>query len=255
MSKVHLTVEPLLQLVKAFAVLRQQPHAFGHYGLDGHIVGFQKTEAVLHPLAHLVNAHVAALVGDLRGHDEHLMGGLVVAQAFGKGIHQLLRNAAHAEAFHDDAVVQAEDLRDERRGHARGQLEQEHLRVQHTAELHRAGGPRRGNVPHQPVTLHQRQLREVDRGKGVVADGLVLFGTGAGNDVPAKHHHYAPAARVDGADHAVPQIFLGIRDLVGDGLLCAGEDDGLIRVLNQVGERRRRVGQRIRAVADDKTIV
>ena len=40
--KVHLTVEALLQLVKAFAVLRQQPHTFGHYGLDGHIVGFQK---------------------------------------------------------------------------------------------------------------------------------------------------------------------------------------------------------------------
>ena len=37
--KVHLTIEPLLQLVKAFAVLRQQPHTFGHYGLDGHIVG------------------------------------------------------------------------------------------------------------------------------------------------------------------------------------------------------------------------
>ena len=37
--KVHLTVEPLLQLVKAFAVLRQQPHTFGHHGLDGHIVG------------------------------------------------------------------------------------------------------------------------------------------------------------------------------------------------------------------------
>ena len=26
----RLTVEPLLQLVKAFAVLRQQPHTFGH---------------------------------------------------------------------------------------------------------------------------------------------------------------------------------------------------------------------------------
>ena len=37
--KVHLTVEPLLQLVKAFAVLCQQPHTFGHHGLDGHIVG------------------------------------------------------------------------------------------------------------------------------------------------------------------------------------------------------------------------
>ena len=218
-------------------------------------MGFQKAEAVAHPLAHLVHAHVAALVGDLRGHDEHLVGGLVIAQPGGKGIHQLLWDAAHAETLHDDAVVQVEDLRDERRGHARGQLEQEHPAVQRAAELHRAGGPRRGNVPHQPVALHQRQFREVDRGKGVVADGLVLLGAGARDDVPAKHHHHAPAARVDGADHAVPQVFLGIRDLVGDGLLRAGEDDGLIRVLDEIRERRRRVRQRIRAVADDKAIV
>ena len=49
----------------------------------------------------------------------------------------------------------------------------------------------------------QRQFREVDRGKGVVADGLVLLGAGARDDVPAKHHHHAPAARVYGADHTV----------------------------------------------------
>lgn len=146
--EVHLTIEPLLQLVKAFAVLCQQPHAFGHYGLDGHIVGFQKAETVAHPLAHLVYAHVAALIGDLRGHDKYLVGGLVIAQPGGKGVHQLLRDAAHAEAFHDDAVVQVEDLRDERRGHAGRQLEQEHPAVQRAAELHRAGGPRRGDVPH-----------------------------------------------------------------------------------------------------------
>ena len=183
------------------------------------------------------------------------MGGFVVAQPGGKGVHQLLRDAAHAEAFHDDAVVQTEDLRDKRRGHPRRQLEQEHPAVQRAAELHRPGGPRRRDVPHQPVALHQRQLREVDRRKGVVADGLVLFGAGARDDVPAKHHHHAPAARVDGADYAVPQVFLGIRDLVGDGLLCAGKDDRLIRVLNQIRERRRRVRQRIRAVADDKAVV
>ena len=218
-------------------------------------MGFQEAESVLHPLAHLVHAHVAALIGHLRGQDEHLVGLLVVAQPLGKGVHEPLRDAAHAEALHDDAVVQAEDLRDHAGVHAGDELEQEHPGVHGAAELHRAGGPGRRHIAHQTVALHQCQLREVDRGKGVVADGLVLFGTGAGNDVPAKHHHHAPAARVQCTDHAVAQVFLGVGDLVGDGLLGTGEDDGLVRVLDEVRKCRCGIGQRIGAVADDETIV
>jgi hypothetical protein len=73
--------------------------------------------------------------------------------------------------------------------------------------------------------------------------------------VPPKHHHHTPAARVKGTDHAVPQVLLGIGDLIGNGLLGTREDDGLVRVLDKVGQRRRRVGQRIGAVADDEAIV
>ena len=94
--EVHLTVEPLLQLVEAVAVLGQQPHALGDHGFDGHVMGFQEAESVLHPLAHLVHAHVAALIGHLRGQDEHLVGLLVVAQPLGKGVHEPLRDAAHS---------------------------------------------------------------------------------------------------------------------------------------------------------------
>ena len=148
-----------------------------------------------------------------------------------------------------------QSYRDEGSIGGRGQFEQEDLRVQRPAELHRAGGPRRRDIPHQTVALHQRQLREVDRSKGVVADGLVLLGAGAGDDVPAEHHHDAPAALIQRTDHAVSQVFLGIGDLVGDGLLGTGEDDGLVGVLDQVGQRRSRVGQRIGAVADDEAIV
>ena len=65
--KIDLPVEPLLQLVEAVAVLRQQPHDLRHDGLNGHVVGFQEAEPVPDPLADLVNAHIAALVGDLCG--------------------------------------------------------------------------------------------------------------------------------------------------------------------------------------------
>ena len=71
----------------------------------------------------------------------------------------------------------------------------------------------------------------------------------------AKHHHDAPAAGVEGADDAVAKVFLGVGDLVGDGLLCAGEDDGFVGVLDEVGQSRRRVGQRVGAVADDEAVV
>ena len=60
--KIDLPVKPLLQLVEAIAVLCQQPHDLGHHGLDGHVVGLEEAEAILDPLAHLVDAHIAALV-------------------------------------------------------------------------------------------------------------------------------------------------------------------------------------------------
>ena len=42
---------------------------------------------------------------------------------------------------------------------------------------------------------------------------------------------------------------------MGDGLLCAGEDDGLVSVLDQIGQRRCGVSQRVGAVADDEAVI
>ena len=64
--KIDLPVEPLLELVKVLAVLSQQPHDLGDNGLNGHIVGLQEAEAVLDPLAHLVDAHVVTCVVRIR---------------------------------------------------------------------------------------------------------------------------------------------------------------------------------------------
>ena len=108
--KIDLPVEPLLQLVKAVAVLRQQPHDLRHDGLNGHVVGLEEAEAVLDPLAHLVDAHIAALVSDLGGEDEYFVGLVVVAEALGEGVHQPLGDAAYAEALHDNTVVEAENF-------------------------------------------------------------------------------------------------------------------------------------------------
>ena len=50
-----------------FSSKDQQPHHLCDDGFDGHVVGFQEAETVPDPLADLVNAHIAALVGDLCG--------------------------------------------------------------------------------------------------------------------------------------------------------------------------------------------
>ena len=111
--KVDLTIEPLLKLVETVAALGQQPHHLGDDGFNGHIVGFEEAEAVLDPLSDLVNAHVAALVGDLGGQDQNFAGLVVVAQTLGKGVHQPLGDAADAKTFHNNAVVLFKDGRDE----------------------------------------------------------------------------------------------------------------------------------------------
>ena len=139
--------------------------------------------------------------------------------------------------------------------HARRQLEQKDLFIQLVAETHRPGGAGRLDVADQPVPLHLGQVGEIDRRKGVVADGLVLFGAGARDDRPAEHHHHPAAAGVQGADDAVPQVLFGVGDLVRDGLLGAGQDDGLVRVLHQIAQGRRRIGQGVGAVAEDKAVV
>ena len=54
--------------------------------------------------------------------------------------------------------------------------------------------------------LHLGQMGEVDRRKGVVADGLVLFGPRAGDDQPPEHHHHPAALVVDGADDLVLRV-------------------------------------------------
>ena len=116
-----------------------------------------------------------------------------------------------------------------------------------------AGAASRCSAPAGP--LHPGPDGEIDRRKGVVADGLVLFGPGARDHEPPEHHHHPPAAGVQGAQDTVPQVLFGVGDLAGDGLLGAGQDDGLAGVLHQVAQGCRRIGQGVGAVAEDETVV
>ena len=58
-----------------------------------------------------------------------------------------------------------------------------------------------------------------------------------------------------GADKRVGEIYLGVGRVEADGLLCAGEDNGLFSALYQIRQRRRRIGHGVGAVADDKAVV
>ena len=75
--------------------------------------------------------------------------------AFGR-IHEPLRDAAHAETFHNDAVVLLKNGWDEFRAKAGRQLEQKDLRVQRPAKLHRAGGPGRAFWTPLPRAMSSR---------------------------------------------------------------------------------------------------
>ena len=62
-------IEEMLDLV-AVGGEGKDPHQLGGNRFDGHIVGFDEVEASLHHVTYLVNGHVAALVGNLGGHDD-----------------------------------------------------------------------------------------------------------------------------------------------------------------------------------------
>ena len=65
----HRGVEKALRL-GAVMRLAQNPHELGHHGLCGHIVSLQHLQIGFQAVAHMVDADVAALAGDLRCEDD-----------------------------------------------------------------------------------------------------------------------------------------------------------------------------------------
>lgn len=72
---------------------------------------------------------------------------------------------------------------------------------------------------------------------------------------PVKNDVNAGKAVVLRGDKRVVEVAPRVGILHIDGFLRAGEHDGFAAVLNQIGKRAGRVGHRIRAVGDNKTVV
>ena len=98
----HRGVKKALRL-GAVMRLAQNPHELGHHGLCGHIVSLQHLQIGFQAVAHMVDADVAALAGDLRCEDDEPPFRHPVPQAVKKAA--LLRQAAYAEALNDKRVI------------------------------------------------------------------------------------------------------------------------------------------------------
>ena len=103
--------------------------------------------------------------------------------------------------------------------------------------------------------LYGGNVGEIDAGKGIVAFCPLLLPPCPGDDLAVKNNVYIMGALTACKEQAVREIGLCVGDLQVDGLLGAGDDDGLFRVLNQVGEGRGGVRHGICAVADHEAIV
>ena len=102
--------------------LAQDPHELGDGGLQCHVIGLQKSEFLLDGLSNLVNGHVAALIGDLGGHDDKFAGIYTVLNATVEAVILVGGDAAYAEGLDDDCVVMLEQVIQDAAVHGRNQL-------------------------------------------------------------------------------------------------------------------------------------
>ena len=81
-----------------------------------------------------------------------------------------------------------------------------------------------------------------------------MRGTGPQNDPAVKDDLHAAAAPA-GIEKGVGEVALGVGTVEPDGLLGAGDDDGLAGVLDEVGHGGSCVRHRVRSVADHEAVV
>ena len=164
------------------------------------------------------------------------------------------RQAADAEALDHERAVMGLEIVKNAGVDAGNELEHEHAGVEPVVKLRRACGLLR-DVIHDLPAAQDGRLGIVDARKGVVALRAHLACARAENDLVVKDDVHAAGAVIAGIEKGVAQVLARVGVLVEDRLLRAGDDDGLGVVLNQVRQCRRRVGHRVRAVREDKTVV
>ena len=164
------------------------------------------------------------------------------------------RQTADAEALQHQCAVVRGQQRDDVRPHARHKPQHKNGGLKPFIEPH--GRLVRGAAQkrHQPRIAEHRGLGVVDAGKRIEAARPRLARACAQNDLIVKHKLHAPRAVADRVDERAVEIVARVGIAVVDGLLAAGQHNGLRAVLHHVAERRGGVGHRVCAVGDDKTV-
>ena len=210
-------------------------------------------EIVLQVEADVIDGQIAALVLHLRRHDDGLFGLHGLTQDALEAAALIGRQAADAEALDDDGVVMLEQVRQHAAVRAGDHFHERDALTELVIE-HGRGKGGRADIFHQEAVLQHGQLRIVDAGEGLQADGARFACTGAENDAAVEHDHHA-AQIGHGAAERIGQIRLGIRVFKHDGLLRARQDDGLGGILDEIGQRRGCIGHGVRAVGDDEAVI
>ena len=111
------------------------------------------------------------------------------------------------------------------------------------------------NIKNNFVIMDGRDVRVIDAGKSIVAFGKFFFRPCSGNHLTPENNGYTMCPVMRGKTQAVQKIGTGICDRQIDGLLRPCDYDGTAVILNEIGQRCRRICHGICAVADDKAIV
>ena len=210
---------------------------------------------VYRPVAHLIDLGVASLQHHLSGnHDDlsFLSEGLQAAQEIPLIVEW---DSPHPVALDDNRIVPLSDILQNLRLDSRYQLEHEYSRIQPVIK-HRLPCPALPvYVLDNAVLVYKGGHRIIDALKGAVALGADLSGPGSQNGLPVKHQIDPPHPVPGRKAQAVHQVFPGVGNGDADRLLRAGENDGLFRILNQVGQSRRRVGHGICSMGYDEPVI
>ena len=184
-----------------------------------------------------------------------LAGQIHARAAFQQGAHRLLqpcREAARAEGFQNDLGI-AVQRGEKGRVKVGRQLDEQHMRVDRLRRCH--GGRRGGYVPAHPAVRTDRpERRRACGNKGVHRVGIEFAHMVAGKDF-AMHHGGHACAPVRRYAACVAQVARRVRPLRAHGQHRAGQHDRQRHVRQQIKQQRRRVGQGIRAMRDDKPVV
>ena len=237
------------------ARLRERPHEFGDGRLQRHAARLQNAAARAQTSADGVFVESASLSLHLRGEHRRLSKRQKMCKTGAEGVVFVVGQPARAKGLDDEPVAVRVQIVEDLRAQPRDHLEHEHVLIERMIESGRACGFCVLDIIEGLSLAHDGDSGEIDARKGVVAARARLFGARAQNDVAVKDDAYAERPIVRREQKGVRKIGAGVRIARVGGALRAREHDGLIRALNEVGERRGGICHGVRAVRHDKAVV